>query len=187
MVRHRRTGSLRAGKAPAGSRQASHPAGAGLQSPLQGHRLLTSPGAPVEVASAETSSISAGRSFQYYVWLNSSVRGPFLPAYMAPGGHWTDVFVRKLTGDVKLVRAHAQCSTCPVCKSAHAACRSVEALSAESHGLHASPTPTVYAHATVGLEVHAAGCEACVAYPLLEGSAACQRSCIAPTGTASGM
>jgi hypothetical protein len=43
------------------------------------------------------------------VWLNSSVRGPFLPAYHPAGMHWTAAFVRKLRGDVKLVGSTINC------------------------------------------------------------------------------
>jgi hypothetical protein len=49
------------------------------------------------------------RAFKYFVWLNSSVRGPFLPAYHPAGVHWTTAFVRKLTGDVKLVGSTINC------------------------------------------------------------------------------
>lgn len=43
------------------------------------------------------------------MWLNSSVRGPFLPAYHPRDVHWTRAFVRKLTRDVKLVGATINC------------------------------------------------------------------------------
>ncbi len=43
------------------------------------------------------------------MWLNSSVRGPFLPAYHPAGMHWTAAFVRKLRGDVKLVGSTINC------------------------------------------------------------------------------
>lgn len=49
------------------------------------------------------------RAFKYFVWLNSSVRGPFLPAYHPAGMHWTAAFVRKLRGDVKLVGSTINC------------------------------------------------------------------------------
>ena len=49
------------------------------------------------------------RAFKYFVWLNSSVRGPFLPAYHPAGLHWTTAFVRKLRGDVKLVGSTINC------------------------------------------------------------------------------
>ncbi len=49
------------------------------------------------------------RAFKYFVWLNSSVRGPFLPSYHPRDVHWTRAFVRKLAGDVKLVGATINC------------------------------------------------------------------------------
>jgi hypothetical protein len=53
--------------------------------------------------------VPACRAFKYFVWLNSSVRGPFLPAYHPASMHWTAAFVRKLRGDVKLVGSTINC------------------------------------------------------------------------------
>ena len=40
-------------------------------------------------------------AYSVFIFINCSVRGPFLPEYV--GGDWTDVFTRHLTGDVHLV------------------------------------------------------------------------------------
>ena len=42
------------------------------------------------------------RKYTYLIWLNSSVRGPFLPTYARM--HWTEAFTGKLSNVVKLVR-----------------------------------------------------------------------------------
>lgn len=49
------------------------------------------------------------RAFKYFIWLNSSVRGPFLPAYHPRDVHWSTAFTRKLAGDVKLVGSTINC------------------------------------------------------------------------------
>ncbi|KAL4425923.1 hypothetical protein ABPG75_009939 [Micractinium tetrahymenae] len=48
-------------------------------------------------------------SFAYVVWLNSSARGPFLPAYLRGRMHWTEPLLSKLTDSVKLVGAAINC------------------------------------------------------------------------------
>jgi len=49
--------------------------------------------------------------YRAFVFLNSSVRGPFLPAYMPAGWHWTDAFVGMLGGHgrVSLVGSSLAC------------------------------------------------------------------------------
>ena len=47
--------------------------------------------------------------FKYYVWLNSSVRGPFLPAYLRGRLHWTEPLLSRLSPAVKLVGATINC------------------------------------------------------------------------------
>ncbi|KAI8114536.1 hypothetical protein M9434_002658 [Picochlorum sp. BPE23] len=42
-------------------------------------------------------------SYSYYIWLNSSVRGPFLPSYLNNKYHWSRAFTEKLSDRVKLV------------------------------------------------------------------------------------
>jgi len=49
--------------------------------------------------------------YKYYVFLNSSVRGPFLPAYMPTGWQWTRAFTDRLggPGDVRGVSSSLVC------------------------------------------------------------------------------
>ena len=47
--------------------------------------------------------------YKFFVWVNSSVRGPFLPAYLAGTMHWTEALTGKLTESVKLVGATINC------------------------------------------------------------------------------
>jgi hypothetical protein len=43
------------------------------------------------------------RSYKHVVFVNSSVRGPFLPAYWPGDIHWTRVLTDRITDQVKLV------------------------------------------------------------------------------------
>lgn len=48
--------------------------------------------------------------YSAFVWINSSVRGPFLPPYINPDTFpWTRAFTDKLTDDIKLVGATISC------------------------------------------------------------------------------
>ncbi|KAK9808001.1 hypothetical protein WJX73_002333 [Symbiochloris irregularis] len=47
--------------------------------------------------------------YRYFVFLNSSGRGPYLPAYLPPGFHWTQALTNKLTASVKLVGPSINC------------------------------------------------------------------------------
>ena len=47
--------------------------------------------------------------YRYFVWLNSSVRGPFLPAYLRGKMHWTAAFTSRITDSVKLVGSTINC------------------------------------------------------------------------------
>lgn len=47
--------------------------------------------------------------YSYFVWLNSSVRGPFLPSYLDGKYHWTRGFTEKLNEHVKLVGSTLSC------------------------------------------------------------------------------
>lgn len=47
--------------------------------------------------------------FRYFVFLNSSVRGPFVPAYMPPGWQWTDAFTDMLQRGHALVACSITC------------------------------------------------------------------------------
>lgn len=49
-----------------------------------------------------------GDRYDHYVFVNSSVWGPFLGAH--PGERWTDVFVRGLSGDVRLFGVTINCA-----------------------------------------------------------------------------
>lgn len=46
-------------------------------------------------------------SHSFFVWINSSARGPFLAPYYK--GHWTDPFLNKLDNRVKLVGSTINC------------------------------------------------------------------------------
>ena len=46
---------------------------------------------------------------RYYVFLNSSVRGPFYPSYMPAGWHWPRAFTDRLRGRVKVVASSLVC------------------------------------------------------------------------------
>jgi len=41
--------------------------------------------------------------FDYYIFMNSSVTGPFLPLYYPKNLHWSNIFISKITDKVKLV------------------------------------------------------------------------------------
>lgn len=41
--------------------------------------------------------------FDYYIFMNSSVTGPFLPSYYPKQLHWSNIFISKITDKVKLV------------------------------------------------------------------------------------
>ncbi|KDD73356.1 hypothetical protein H632_c2260p0, partial [Helicosporidium sp. ATCC 50920] len=47
--------------------------------------------------------------YQYLVLLNSSVRGPFVPAYWPKELHWTQVLTQRLSDEVKMVGATISC------------------------------------------------------------------------------
>lgn len=49
------------------------------------------------------------KPYRYFVWLNSSVRGPFLPSYLRGRMHWTEPLLSKLSSSVKLVGATINC------------------------------------------------------------------------------
>eukprot|EP00884_Botryococcus_braunii_P008291 jgi/Botrbrau1/17463/Bobra.0054s0050.1 len=49
------------------------------------------------------------RLYTYFIWLNSSVRGPFLPSYVRGRLHWTTPFTERLRGAVKLVGSTINC------------------------------------------------------------------------------
>ena len=47
--------------------------------------------------------------YKYYIFLNSSVRGPFVPSYMPHDWQWTNAFTDRLRGDVKAVGSSLVC------------------------------------------------------------------------------
>ena len=49
------------------------------------------------------------RSFKYYIFLNSSVRGPFFPSYMPAGWEWPQAFTTRFTDRIKVVSSSIVC------------------------------------------------------------------------------
>lgn len=47
--------------------------------------------------------------YKYFIFLNSSVKGPFYPSYMPEGWQWTMAYTDKLVGDVKAVSSSVVC------------------------------------------------------------------------------
>ena len=47
--------------------------------------------------------------FRYFLFLNSSIRGPYLPVYVRGKVRWEDLFIAKLNQEVKLVGATISC------------------------------------------------------------------------------
>jgi hypothetical protein len=52
------------------------------------------------------------QDFDYFVIVDSHVRGPFLPSYVS-GMHWTEAFTRKLVRKVKMVGSTISCEGAP--------------------------------------------------------------------------
>ena len=49
------------------------------------------------------------RRYKYFIFLNSSVRGPFYPSYMPLEWQWTMAYIQRFTGDVRLVSSSIVC------------------------------------------------------------------------------
>lgn len=49
------------------------------------------------------------QKYKYFIFLNSSVKGPFFPSYMPAGWQWTDAFIERLEGDVRGVSSSLVC------------------------------------------------------------------------------
>lgn len=49
------------------------------------------------------------RRYKYYIFLNSSIKGPFWPNYMPPRWQWTQAYTDLLRGDVKAVGSSLVC------------------------------------------------------------------------------
>lgn len=47
------------------------------------------------------------QSYNFFIFLNSSARGPFYPSYFQ--NHWTDIFISRLSAKVRLVGASINC------------------------------------------------------------------------------
>ncbi|PSC69296.1 hypothetical protein C2E20_7243 [Micractinium conductrix] len=47
--------------------------------------------------------------YKYYIFLNSSIKGPFVPSYMPVGWQWTQAYTDLLRGDVKAVGSSLVC------------------------------------------------------------------------------
>ena len=54
---------------------------------------------------------SNGRKFDFHIFLNGGVMGPFTPVYMPPTWHWTQAFVERFSERVKLVGTSIVCLT----------------------------------------------------------------------------
>jgi hypothetical protein len=50
-----------------------------------------------------------GLSYDYYIFLNDGVTGPFLPSYIPRDWHWTEAFTSRMNDDVKLVCTSIVC------------------------------------------------------------------------------
>lgn len=49
------------------------------------------------------------KKYRYFIFLNSSVRGPFIPNYMPHGWQWTQAFTDRLSDEVKGVSSSLVC------------------------------------------------------------------------------
>lgn len=49
------------------------------------------------------------RRYRYFLFLNSSVRGPFYPSYQPQGWAWPRAFTDRLSADVKVVASSIVC------------------------------------------------------------------------------
>ena len=47
--------------------------------------------------------------YRYFIFLNSSVRGPFYPSYMPPGWQWTQAYTDRLVDNIKVVSSSLVC------------------------------------------------------------------------------
>ena len=52
--------------------------------------------------------------YKYFIIMNSSVRGPFTPAYYTAKQHWSRIFTDKITDEVKLVGPTISCEGAPM-------------------------------------------------------------------------
>jgi hypothetical protein len=47
--------------------------------------------------------------YRFFIFLNSSVRGPFIPSYLPAGWHWPRAFTDLLSEDVKIAASSIVC------------------------------------------------------------------------------
>ena len=52
--------------------------------------------------------------YKYFIIMNSSVRGPFTPAYFSDKHHWSRIFTDRITDEVKLVGPTISCEGAPM-------------------------------------------------------------------------
>lgn len=52
--------------------------------------------------------------YKYFIIMNSSVRGPFTPAYFSDKHHWSRIFTDRITDEVKLVGPTISCEGAPL-------------------------------------------------------------------------
>ncbi|CAL5224080.1 g6706 [Coccomyxa viridis] len=53
------------------------------------------------------------KAYKYYLFMNTSVRGPFLPSYLPATTHWTELFTSRINSKVKLVGSTISCEGVP--------------------------------------------------------------------------
>ena len=63
----------------------------------------------MQVSMEYSQSVGRLRLYKFFIFLNSSVRGPFFPSYMPAGWQWPDAFVDRLSAEVKIVSSSLVC------------------------------------------------------------------------------
>ena len=101
------------GVPPAGARRAWMPGGRSLRCPPpRSQRTPACRPGPAHQHSPtpkHTPSCLRCSAYTHFIWLNSSVRGPFLPSYLRGTLHWSAPLLGKLGPGVKLVGATVNC------------------------------------------------------------------------------
>lgn len=65
------------------------------------HRRCLKPGAGAQVTIEWVRMKGTAKAYRYFIFLNSSVRGPFYPSYMPPDWQWTQAYTARLTHSIK--------------------------------------------------------------------------------------
>lgn len=65
------------------------------------------------LSQALNTTTAKSHTFKHYIFMNSYVRGPFLPNYLMGSMHWSRLFTRMITAEVKLVGPTITCSNPP--------------------------------------------------------------------------